>query len=215
MRTKPLFVEDFESGLDQWKVVRNGEGTVNTDWHTYKLSAYSTNVALSMSYEELNETQNFGYDVDNWLISPMVTLNGTLTFKGLYIAMEPEQFELYVSTTSDDIGAFTKVCSWDSTNDLTSNMNSFSFDLSGYAGAQGYIAFRHKSVVNSWLIIDNIGISKGNLAWSTHKTANTLRVTGLQPATEYEFQAQSVAYLTLSEWSEVFTFTTNRISNIK
>jgi len=81
------FSDDFESGsLDTkgWTTIRNGQGTENTDWHVvnsetaFSNASYSahsgTEVVMSRSYS------GSAYGVDNWLITPQVTLDGTLKF---------------------------------------------------------------------------------------------------------------------------------------
>ena len=150
-----------------------------------------------------------GYAVDNWLISPQVTLNGTLQFWVHDSGNTHESFDVYVSTTTDDISAFTKIGSGVSTNSWTA----FTFDLSSYNGEQGYIAIRHQSEGNPFLAVDDFGISLGDWAWKTGTTSNhdKFRLNGLNPDLEYEVQVRSKLYNTYSKWSDVFTFTTNRI----
>ena len=217
-RRKPLFFEDFESGLGQWKVVRNGEGTDNTDWSQVDLAEGTeywatghsgTYVAMSIGYDY--ET-DIVYAVDNWLVSPQVTLDGTLSFWVHDSGNSHEPFDVYVSTTSDEVSSFTKIGSGVSTDRWTA----FTFDLSSYNGVPGYFAIRHQSEGNPFFAVDDVGISKGNLAWITGTTRTNVRcqLYNLSAETEYEFQVRSIIYNTLSAWSDVVTFTTNRTAPI-
>ncbi len=214
-RQKPLFFENFESGLGQWKVVRNGQGTDNTDWSQWNLAEGTENWATGHSGTYVALSVGFDYEtdivyaVDNWLISPQVTLDGTLSFWVHDSGNSHEPFDVYVSTTSDEVSSFTKIGSGVSTDRWTA----FTFDLSSYNGVPGYFAIRHQSEGNPFFAVDDVGISKGDLAWITGTTRNNVgfQLSGLSPETEYEFQVRSRIYNTLFAWSDVVTFTTNRI----
>jgi chitodextrinase len=210
-RQKPLFFEDFEKGLGQWTVVRNGQGTTNTDWQHGDIYGNNTFSAVSFNYERYDETHNTLYSVDNWLISPKLTLNNTLKFNGLYVSLTSSEFDVLVSTTTKDISAFAKIGSWGSTDDINSDMSLYSCDLSSYNGAEGYIAFRHKNNVSgSWLAIEDVGIFVGDHNWTTKAVSgNHLTVTGLQPLANYEFHVRGTLPYNTSDWTDVAYFATN------
>ena len=107
-----LFFDDFESGtLDNWTVVRNGEGTDATDWRTTvsastfpssSIPAHSGDyVAMSRSWAST------AYSVDNWLISPQVTLGGAMSFWVMDDGQYHEHYDIYISTTDTDLDSFT------------------------------------------------------------------------------------------------------------
>ena len=219
-RQKPLFFEDFENGLGQWKVVRNGEGTAFSDWQQHNLAkdtenwakAYSgTYVAASVSYyyseTDIDFHDPWALDVDNWLISPLVTLDGLLKFWVHDSGNSTEHYDVLVSTTTNDISAFTKIGSGVSYR----NWTEVAFDLSSYQGAQGYVAIRHQSFGNPFIAIDDVGIYKDENWTNGVSNLNTGRLTGLQPETEYVFQVEGVYYNALTGWSDAAYFTTTDV----
>ena len=210
-RQKPLFIDDFENGLDQWKVVNQGGNSV-TDWHIEKGEERDNHVAIARSYDY--ETKK-PYTVDNWLISSQVTLDGTLSFTAQRNPDFPVHYEVWVSTTNDDISSFKDKVFERSNNDDT-DFEDVSIDLSGYNGQKGYIAIRLNDTDQDFLAIDDISISKGDLEWKTVTTRDYagFRAEGLQPFTDYEFQVRPKINNVVLAWSGVVTFTTNNIAPI-
>ncbi len=208
-RQKPLLFEDFENGLDQWKVVNQG-GTSVTDWHIEQSEGSDNHYAIASSYD--NETKT-SYTVDNWLISPQVTLDGTLSFVATQNPNFLVHYEVWVSTITDDTSSFKDKVFERSYTD-GKEYEKVSIDLSSYSGKKGYIAIRLNDYDRDYLAIDNVSISKGDLEWKTVTTRNyaAFRAEGLQPFTDYEFQVRSRIYNYLFEWSDVVTFTTNNIA---
>lgn len=217
----PTFFDDFESGLTQWTTVANDYDASGTNWRqfdgsfTTPIPAHGgTYMAMSRSYDGSDQS------VDNWLISPQVTLDGTLRFwaRNDDGAGYAEHYEIYVSTTTNDISNFTSIYVPADADDWTE----YSVDLSSYAGALGYIAIRHNDYGQDFLLIDDFGIYAASTpagAWvevngvaaAANPTANTINVTGLTPGTDYEFQVQGV-YTSctggVTDWSSMATFTT-------
>ncbi len=210
LRLKPLFFENFENGLDEWKIVNQGGNSV-TDWHIEQTAITNNHKALTRCYDHTTETP---FTVDNWLISPQVTLDVTLSFIAGRNIDFLVHYEVRVSTTTDDISSFTdKVFERGSTDEI--DYENVSIDLSSYNGQIGYIAIRLNDTDQDYLSIDDFGISYGDLAWKTGTTRKNVgfRCSNLSPSTEYEFQVRSNLYTTVSYWSEV-TFTTNRLAPI-
>ena len=97
---------------------------------------------------------------DNWLVSPTVNLDGTLTFwAGQYSSYYPDVFAVYVhigpmGENFDEsewirIGGDYAPTSW----------TEFTFDMTEYAGAEGCFAIRHYNCTDMWrLLIDDISL---------------------------------------------------------
>ena len=87
-------------------------------------------------------------------------------------------------------------------NIAVNNITAYSAELSWTGNNEIYdIRFRKK--------VDDVGSDPAD--WKTGTTRNYVRLSRLLPETEYEFQVRSNAYTTYSDWSDVFTFTTNRL----
>ena len=196
------FFEDFENGLDQRTAIRNGEGTESTDWRIVdpsdlSYSAHSgNNVVMSRSWN------NDAYNVDNWLISPQVNLGSTMTFWMKGNPNYPEHYEVYVSTTTTDLDAFTKVYESDEAfNDWTLK----TVDLSAYAGKKGYVAFRNIDYDADYLFIDDVTITASpteTAEWTTvNNVTNPYSIEGLTPNTLYTVEVQAVYADGESKWS--------------
>lgn len=218
--TEGSFFEGFESGtLNGWTAIRGNEGVSQTDWHVINsetlfddpIPAHSgTNVAMSRSwYSDYYDAPN----VDNWLISPQVTLNGQLSYWARGNALYPEHYEVYVSTTTSDTTAFTLLYT---PSIVTDNWVEHTVDLSTYAGQQGYIAFRHTDNDKDYLFIDDVLV--GSMvtveagAWSASIPAigDSLVIERLSPETAYEWKVQAVCGGEdgSSLWSDSTMFTT-------
>ncbi|MBQ9570724.1 MAG: DUF2436 domain-containing protein, partial [Prevotella sp.] len=203
---KTYFYEDFENGLTGWTVVRNGNGDENFDWHvgTTSDAVSGSVVAVSFSWDGSSS-----YDVDNWLITPSVKLDGTLSFWVRDDGQYHDHFDVYVSTSTNEIDQFTLLYEPGYAN---GSWNEITVDLSSYNGARGYIAIRHQENDQHYILIDDFGIygdsvSVGN--WTTVNTADkSLTITGLEAATPYEYQIQSVKDGSTTEWTPLDVFYT-------
>ena len=157
-------------------------------------------------------------DPDDWIITPRVTLKGTLKFwisstMGS-ISDWQEHYAVYVSTGTTAIEDFVMV----GEERIASNSTNFEFkeitiDLSSYNSVMGYIAIRHYNSRNKYeLGLDDFGIYVTQEAedWiSVTTTSNSLDLTDLEDETAYEVQVQTVCCEEYpSEWSGSFTFTT-------
>ena len=207
------FFEDFENGLGDWTIIRNGAGTTETDWSIIDLSTSFSGSFTAHSGDNVIMTRswsNSAYDVDNWLISPQVTLNGTLKFWVMDDGQYHEHYDVYVSTTTNDINSFTLLYE---PGDASSTWTEVSVDLSSYAGRRGYIALRNKDNDQDFLFVDDIGIYRADVVDNSWQTATvnepTLALSGLMPDTKYEWQVQGCQSGDATAWSQIAYFTTN------
>lgn len=213
-----LFFDSFEEDLlvSGWTTIRNGGGSSYTNWRVINPSTYfSDNPKPAYNGDKVAMSRSWSgsaYTVDNWLITPQVTLNGTLRFWVMDDGSYHEHYDVYVSTTTTDIAAFTKIAE---PGDASGNWTEVSVDLSSYAGQKGYIAIRHTDTDQDYLLIDDFGIygvAKAAGDWqTTSATQENAFLSGLTPETTYEVQVQAVTMEGTSAWSKSATFTTNNI----
>ncbi len=214
-----LFFEDFENvtGED----LPNGWTQIDADgdgytWFSFTPDGYTDNYgnptlfgascATSASYD--NPTSS-PLTPDNWLISPQLDLQGTLSvwLRGQDPGWAAENFAIYVSTTGTDIADFVELVPETTAGAIYTE---YTADLSSYSGQKGYIAIRHFDVTNMFrLNVDNFGIYNVTSAdsWTTTTTGDaTITLTELPTNTTYEYQIQSVSGGSTSEWSDIQSF---------
>ena len=139
---------------------------------------------------------------DNYLVSPKITLGGTISFwaKGIDADYASEVFNVGVSTDGNtDASDFTMVGA-DKT--ATSTWTKYTFDLSAFSG-EGYVAIRHYHVTDMFMLcVDDIVITEPGGEWETIDdiTANSYELTGLSPETGYQIGVQAVYADGTSEW---------------
>ena len=205
------FADDFENGLDNWTVLINGGGN---GWRITDASQFTDGsnhsgnaVVMTRSWEG-NATG--GVNADNWLISPMVDLGGTLEYwaRGDGTEEYSETYSILVSTRGTDPNDFENIITF-STNPAT--WEKVTVDLSAYEG-EGYIAFHHEDYDKDFLWIDDVkiyGPSDKEEEWITMTTEETsVEITGLEIGTDYEYQVQGVCDGTPGTLSAINTFTT-------
>ena len=171
--------QDFESGdLGNWTSIdADGDGY---EWYVLLNSTTSSDLpghnnsdghATSASY------QSVALNPDNYLVSPEVTLGGSITFWACAqdASWPEEHFGVAVSTTNNtSASAFTTIQAWDMTakssgapTDVTRSGNraqgawyQYTVDLSAYAGQTGYVAIRHFNCTDWFrLNVDDIEIT--------------------------------------------------------
>ncbi|MBR5726029.1 MAG: choice-of-anchor J domain-containing protein, partial [Muribaculaceae bacterium] len=223
----PIIEETFENGIPStWTLINNDEDEYN--WlaisdipATYSyyaemdLSGWAHNgsdAAVSASYVNGIGALN----TDQYLVSPQLTLNGSLRFFATSTYTDPDTYEVLLSTTGTDIADFTITLqemgpatynSWDEV----------VIDMSEYAGQQGYIAIHHVANDKYFLVIDDFGLyNVVENDWTTVSTdAQFVDIEDLDPETEYEWQVrgehrgctngEEEGY---TPWSVMGTFTT-------
>ena len=157
---------------------------------------------------------------DNWLISPEITLGGTLKLNawGIDENYYQEVFCVYVAPASAvgestvDLTQFEAI-----TPDITATASKteYSFDLSRYSG-QGVFAIRHYNCSDmNMLLIDDITVlsptgSGSQPEWIyVNDVTSPYTIEGLTPETTYEVQVQGGnAYYGTSDWTASTIFTT-------
>ncbi|MBQ9575522.1 MAG: DUF2436 domain-containing protein [Muribaculaceae bacterium] len=207
---------DFENGMDDWTSIdADGDGY---GWYVYDpISAgydpgdgivlFDTKCATSASY------MGGVLYPDNWLVSPQVALEGQFTFwaGGQDANWAGEVFAVYATTGDpNDVSGYVKL-SEDIT--ATSPIKEYTFDLTSFAGQQGYVAIRHYNVSDMFrLNIDNvnIGTKSAPAPWIVVNglTDPSYIIENLAPGTTYEVQVQAANEKSTSEWSESTIFTT-------
>lgn len=166
LRYAPVyFFDDFENGIDRWTVKREGEGNEYTDWRIYSVSSNDNDkshsgVGALLSRSYVNKQ---AYHIDNWIISPKVKLAGTLKYWVRDDGKFHEHYDVYVSTTDDEISSFVLLAS---PGNATSKWIEVSIDLSSLAGQEGYIAFRNADYDQDYLEIDDVGIFPTDGSWT-------------------------------------------------
>ncbi len=201
----PVFEDGFESGLGNWTTYANGfSGEGTTNWQTFDGSQFDDQTNHGGSYSAMSRswTSSTGdADVDNWLVSPQMTLGNTLKFWVTTNSGYPGSYAVYVSTGSGVVpssgtGDFEVVAN------LTLATGSWveqTYDLSAYAGQQGYVAIRHKDNAQDYFLVDDFGVyntintySYGS--WTTvnpNPTTESCQLTGLSAETLYAVQVQA------------------------
>lgn len=192
------FFEDFANGLpSDWT-------TINNDGDNYNWSKQQFTPSCISSASYINDVG--ALTPDNWLITPAVPLDGILSFDawGQDANDFAEVFKVYVSTSGNSINDFVEI-SQDIT--TTHNQTTYSFDLSQYAGQDGYIAIRHYNCTNMyWLNVTNFSIGG---EWVTiNDVTSPYTITSLEPETDYEVQVQGVYDGGTTDWTESEYFTT-------
>ena len=187
--------ENFENGFGNWTIYTEGEHIDGySGWVTMETG--DSHAACAFSWYNYSS-----FAADNWLISPAVDLQGTLTY--LAYSGYGDKYEVLLSTTGTDIEDFT--IELKAMAAAPEEWTEETIDLSDYKG-QGYIAFHHVSENCFYLGIDDIKITTED--WTTNSTTGTSTVlTGLNPETAYDVQVQAVYADGVSDWAST-TFIT-------
>ena len=206
---KVLFYEDFENGLpDTWTTIDNNSD--GYDWYVdnnIEIAHGGTHIAASASYVYDNDVHNIS--PDNWLITPQVELNGTMSVwlrSALY--WQPDNFAIYVSTTGNSVEDFNTILVAETT--AGGEYTEYTVNLSSYNGQEGYIAIRHFNSEGMRLLLDDFRIYD-NVIQSATATSGSLTINDLDSNIDYAWQVQGVNQDCdggTTEWSEYAYFTT-------
>ena len=213
-REGPIFYENFDDSFNNntlsWRV-RNSGGNELTNW-MYCYFSQMTNNLLSGHNGDIvalvgSSANKEPYAVDNWLISPEVTLDGTLSFWMMDVGNNPGHFEVLVSTITN-----TSTSNFEFLAEPNHGSNPYvwteiTLDLSKYKGVKGYIAFCMKDEGKDFIAIDDITIRANDWTTTTANERNIL-LSSLQPTTTYEYQVQGIKGNQTTAWSKVASFTT-------
>ncbi|MBR2103069.1 MAG: DUF2436 domain-containing protein [Prevotella sp.] len=212
---------DFEDDMDGWTVIdSDGDGN---NWFQDNSGQYSchggSGIVASASY-----INNVGaLTPDNWLVSPLLNLNGTFSF--WTVAQDTnypgDAFAVYVypgttCPTTIDLNEWTLVKEKDVT---TEEYVQHTIDLSQFNfSGKGFVAIRHYDVSDYYYInIDDVEYvpNASDAEWVVVENVadNPFVLTSLSPNTTYEVQVQSVMETgEISAWTESVDFTTETIS---
>ena len=147
---------ETDADLEGWTSNDNDGDGYNWGWnHDNGFKTHEgVGSMISASYVNTSETSGQALTPDNWLISPEVTLGGTLTLWacGQYANDPAEVFAVYVLPDGDN--------TWHqvgNNNTTTTTMTQYSFDFSAYAGQTGKFMIRHYNCTDHfYLVIDDI-----------------------------------------------------------
>lgn len=222
-RTAPesnAIVTDFEdSSLGEWTTIdADGDGKgweIYSTGTSYLVDAPGTGYGREDSQDMIvsgSYSNNSGaLTPDNFLVSPKVTLGGSISFwaKGQDASYAAEVFGVAVSTTSNtDPSAFTMVGA-DKT--ATGDWVQYTFDLGAFSG-EGYVAIRHYNCTDMFVLdVDDIVISQpageGEPWTEVANVTSPYTIDGLTPETKYQVAVQAVYADGVSTWAQT-SFTT-------
>ena len=226
---------DFEDGFGYWTTIdADGDGfgwvpasATSGVYYSFNLPDdeghnNSDNFAISGSYTNYLA---IALTPDNYLVSPRVTLGGSITFWACAqdAGYAAEHFGVAVSTTSNSIAsAFNTIQEWTLTakstgakvNPETTRSGNrtqgawyqYTVDLSAYAGQTGYVAIRHFGCTDEFLLdVDDITIVQPGITPTmttiSDVTDTYVALTNLMPRTQYEVRVRSHCGLDVySDW---------------
>ena len=170
---------DFEDGWQNWTTFQGTTTSPNSWMHNTEYPTTNNNFSSGYGYNSsdgfmLSESYISGSSSgsgtavtpDNYLVSPQVTLGGSITFHAgvQNVSYCAEKFSVMVSTTgNNEVGDFTTVQTWTYSPNASSGSEwqEFTVDLSAYSG-MGYIAIRHFDCYDQWILkIDDVTIVDG------------------------------------------------------
>ena len=170
---------DFEDGWQNWTTFQGSTTSPNSWMHNTEYPTTNNNFSSGYGYNSsdgfmLSESYISGSSSgsgtavtpDNYLVSPQVTLGGSITFQAgvQNVSYCAEKFSVMVSTTGNNaVGDFTTVQTWTYTSNASSGSEwqEFTVDLSAYSG-MGYIAIRHFDCYDQWILkVDDVTIVEG------------------------------------------------------
>ena len=196
---------DFEDGQQGWT-------TIDADGHgdAWSLSTSDGNNGAAC----MKAAYNYNYDQQDYLVSPQVTLGGTLSFYAKrYSGNGDDKFRVYLSTTGNTNASDFTIELTDGDVTPTSSYTQYTYDLSSYSGL-GYIAIVYTAPANQWyLYVDDITITasvEGEYGeWQVEEADdNPQMIYVLTPETTYEVSVKGYCGGEQSDYSETVTFTT-------
>ena len=205
------FSDDFESGnLDKWTVYTQGTSPTANGW----VAEQYNNDAHGGSYMACSKSwvNNIVYNADNWLVTPRLALQGTLTFwvksaDKNYL----DSYEVLLSTTGNAVSDFKTTLR--PLQEASGNWTQVTINLNK-AGQYGYVAIRHHNSDRFRLHVDDFNfdctaaISTGEWTSGGYTTTPQNTLKGLTPNTTYEFKISSIKSGEPYAISDVMTFTT-------
>lgn len=207
---------DFEDGMPKgWTTIDNdGDGRT---WKLWTAEGIKENLCHSGTYCMMSESynpdeENGALNPDNWLVTPLFELGGSLSFwMRSALADYPDNFAVYLSTTGCSVDDFTIELQPETT--AEGEYVNYTIDLSAYSG-KGYVAFRHYNSSDMYyLLLDDVTLTEPDAVvfrWTTAaEVKNPYILKGLSPSTKYEVEVQPVYEDgTTGDWTRTLVFWT-------
>lgn len=214
---------NFDAGFGTWtNIDADGDGfkwALNSIDQTYRSYKADENLELGLGHggsadmvisgsfcSNSNDPTYHGQALtpDNYLVSPQVTLGGTIRFwaKGMDPADCAEKFGVAVSTSGNtSASSFTMVGEQKT---ATAEWTLYTFDLSEYDGQTGYVAIRHYDCTDQdMLCVDDVVITApGAGAWTEVNgiSETSKKLESLTQTTGYQVCIQAVYEGIVSNW---------------
>ena len=209
-----FFLEDFEGGAmpTGWTTINNDGDSYNWNYDNQNSHGHSgTGVMTSASSVNTTSSGWVDFEPDNWLVSPQLDLQGTMSVwvrsQNNEASYDKEHFAIYISTTGTNVSDFSELVP---ENVTTIEYVEYTANLSAYAGQKGYIAIRHFNCEGQFRMnIDDFGLYGSWAPQNTNQASASLE--GLSSASMYEFQVQGVncdGNGNNTDWSPSVYFTT-------
>jgi hypothetical protein len=199
-----FFYDGFEDGLDNWTLYTQGE---YNGWTAFDASSNWSNHSGDYSAGAFSWAST-AYNADNYLVTPKVSLQGTLKF--WVYSNYADEYEVLLSTGGNAINDFRVTLR--EMDAAPSSWTEISIDLSEYGGREGYIAIHHVFYDGNVILVDDFGIYGGTIpagAWIERTSTETsIELTGLTSNTTYEYQVKGICDDSESDWTTIRTFTT-------
>ncbi len=200
-------VPGYEDQLAEGFVIYDADGD-GKNWDlTYTNNDSNTDACF---YSDSWTSSDGSLTPDNYLITPNVTLGGTLKFKAWNeSSLYKDKFSVYVmyNDGEDHLVALQTGISPGTT------PQEYTFSLSNYSGI-GQIVFRHHDSDDMMTVyLDDIEVVVPNptpiFEWIyVNDVESPYTITGLTPETTYEVQVQGVNEISTSAWTASTLFTT-------
>ena len=214
MRSREVFFfEDFEGGAmpTGWTTINNDGDSYNWYYDNEYSHGHSGNGVMTSASSVNNGSAWVDFEPDNWLVSPQLDLQGTMSVwvrsQNAEASYYQEHFAIYISTTGTNVSDFSILVP---ENETTIEYIEYTADLSAYAGQKGYIAIRHFNCEGQFRMnIDDFGLYGSWVPQNTDEASANLE--GLSSNTTYEVQVQGVdcdGNGNNTDWSESAYFTT-------
>lgn len=212
------YVSDIvlHENFDNYNVLSYGWTEIDgdDDGNTWGRSSWSSGEPSHSGKYFMRSQDRENMHPNNYLITPQVPLEGTLSFWAYAGNPSAEHFGVYVSNKSNtDTTDFEMVEEWTMTQGQV--WTHFTVDLNNYGGQPGYIAFRHFNCTNQWILcIDDVVLYGPRAQWVMFEGVDPTNeepfvLEDLQPYTEYEVQVQgNCPSGDVTDWSQSLFFTT-------
>ena len=211
------FYENFDNGSlsgNGWTVKTNGEkpSTLSEGWvldNARSLGADDYNFSFTYSATTYSWTSNPSemFNADNWLISPLVDVKGTLSFWQFGIG-GGDKYEVLLSGSGTDEGDF--IYTLRANENVLNGWREVRIDLSQYSDIgidKGYIAIHFTGYNGYRLRIDDFCIFEGEMGY-VNADGTTATINGLEPNTTYKYRVINHKVGESSNTTDWYSFTT-------